>query len=204
MFLSNWRLTFINFCLPSTVWADMYLVQRVKTHLSQPCSSPSVRDQNSSCSWRTTDTALMSKTHTLSLHLGYTIICSQQYPRSPRAVIDHTQEIQNTCKTEGTRRFINWRTTDVMDDFVPCGKWSGLLFEILNHCWSSIKKTETVKNPVWSRFKEARHPVSAFTFIANERVSLGPGEGDLDFIGKESERKRRPFWSLLFITIQDE
>lgn len=74
------------------------------------------------------------------------------------------------------------------------GKWNRVLFEILNYRRSSIKR-EDVKNHVESHFKEARHPMSAFSFIAIEKVSLGLGRGDLNFIRLEKER---PFGSFPF------
>lgn len=93
--------------------------------------------------------------------------------------------MENISETASVLRFINSKTTCVMDDFISLWKekQSALWKNWITECSSSIRE-ERVKNHVESHFKEARHPMSAL-FFATEKVSLGLGRSDLNFIRKE-------------------
>lgn len=93
------------------------------------------------------------------------------------------------------QRFINCKTTNVMDDFMPLWKvkQSALWNTELPSAGAPLR--ESVKNCVESHFKEARQCMSAFSFIPIEKVSLGPWGDDLNFIINERES---PFESFFF------
>lgn len=103
------------------------------------------------------------------------------------------------CKTPGKEKFINYRTTEMMDDFMLLWKvrqsalWNTELLSAVAPLELMCQKNHVKK----TLLKEARHPMSAH-FTANERVSIGPRKGDLNFILRE---RNWPFKSVLYTSL---
>ncbi len=197
-----YKFTFTNSCLLSTVsknWHVSLCSKGKKQHLSQPCSSSKVQDQNSSCFLKNNRHSFNVKNPHSQLSSGLhdnllsTIKIFSNIQDAYSLNWPYTRNTEHLSKSEDMQRFINCKTTDVMDDFMP--PWKVKQSALWNTELLCSIKREDVKYCVESHFKESRHPVSAFSFIAIEKVSLGPGGGDLNFIRKEKER---PFGTLLF------